>query len=327
MVRLYQKRCAEERLELAGCYRRIRELKDALRRERSDHNHLFANHSASIILAESRRKMGDIRKSLTSEHAQANKKAETLRKLEHALSIFVDGEAEALADWVLRTGQTYDHSWEALADMQHFRVPTRLLDWTEVPLFAVYFALRMEHSSDTLMSEESNDYWHACIKLWNNSPEPENPLPFPSEDLLDSLYEACIWVLNPYLLAERVTGESRVFDYTVLSEFDYRDSFLRGLDSKWPWKGPVPMYAPWKDERRRAQQSMFTVFGRSRDPLEVQHRSVVRKVCLTRNAAVYAVHQLHHLAGIERFALFRDKDALGDRIASSFIIRPTAGTP
>jgi FRG domain len=37
--------------------------------------------------------------------------------------------------------QHRDNDWELLFDMQHYRIPTRLLDWTEVLGIAVFFAL------------------------------------------------------------------------------------------------------------------------------------------------------------------------------------------
>jgi hypothetical protein len=42
-------------------------------------------------------------------------------------------------------------TWDWIFLMQHYRVPTRLLDWTETPLVALYFAVNDQSSADGVM--------------------------------------------------------------------------------------------------------------------------------------------------------------------------------
>src|SRR5262249_39579679 len=83
--------------------------------------------------------------------------------------------------------------WEWLFLMQHYGVPTRLLDWTESPLVALYFAV--EESNDPTSSAVWCVYPHELNKISNVNLSPPEDIPSFGHDE----------VLNAYL-PSRVIG-------------------------------------------------------------------------------------------------------------------------
>lgn len=129
-----------------------------------------------------------------------------------------------------------DSSWHDLFYMQHYGFPTRLLDWSQNPLVALYFAVE-----DNLTSRAKG--------------KPET--------------DAVIWMLNPTVWNEEVTpvtkpGSSQVFTMTDDSLTSYRPPGRpTGM-----WEPPVAMRAPHNSRRIVAQRGTFVVFGSDLRPME-----------------------------------------------------------
>jgi hypothetical protein len=123
-----------------------------------------------------------------------------------------------------------DDYWERLFFMQHFRIPTRLLDWTENPFIALYFAL-------TSKSETSDG-------------------------------DSAIWILDPVAWNGKSLDHMKFKD-GILSTDDTRLDYLKpGSTVVTMNADPVAIYGFHNTARIVAQRGVFTIFGKDTDCLE-----------------------------------------------------------
>jgi hypothetical protein len=121
--------------------------------------------------------------------------------------------------------------WEYLFVMQHYGVPTRLLDWSENALLALYFALSGAAKTDFAADAA---VWILDPALWNSetftSMSPPGKALYASDDALNN--------------------------YEPKREIDNMGA------------GIAAMYALYNNPRIAAQQGVFTVFGKVKDSME-----------------------------------------------------------
>lgn len=127
--------------------------------------------------------------------------------------------------------------WEILFFMQHYGIPTRLLDWTENPFIALYFALTT-----------------AAYDIVNRKR-------VYSED-------CAVWVLDPAIW-NRESLKDFSFDKSILS---VEDDFVNAFKPKTQYANirekPVAIFGTHNSPRIVAQRGVFLVFGKKIKPME-----------------------------------------------------------
>jgi hypothetical protein len=117
--------------------------------------------------------------------------------------------------------------WERLAFMQHYGVPTKLIDWTTNPTAAIYFALAFRAES-----RKELDKPH-------------------------------IWVLNPFGL-NGLSGPRMIFD-NMDEPTDLK--FERQSGHDWPHKWPIAIAVDWRNIRIEHQQGYLRTMANTRSHL------------------------------------------------------------
>jgi hypothetical protein len=193
-------------------------------------------------------------------------------------------EKNLFARFQMRAGELLpprlESSWEVLSVMQHYGVPTRVMDWTESLFVALYFALEYKDE--------------------NRSP--------------------CIWLLNPFELNKASLGRSVIFDQVDRLQKNAHEhayeAFIEKISSKqdgWPPELPVATTPIWGHVRVLSQRGFFTIQGTDSNPLDQQAKArglnIVRQIKIPDDAHA-PLRQLLKQAGMDHYSLFPDLEGL-----------------
>ncbi|HHA2744224.1 TPA: FRG domain-containing protein [Stenotrophomonas maltophilia] len=155
-----------------------------------------------------------------------------------------------------------------LFHMQHYGIPTRLLDWSTNPFIALYFALSSPREEDCNPAVWVLDPWD-----WNRA-----------------VFKRKSWSDRG---PAHVT-DSAVHPYHPKENYDARD--LSDIDPD-----PVAVIGVYNTERMRAQRGVFTFFGKETEPMEavaesynMNNQQLVR-IEIDKDAADEVFNRLFHM--------------------------------
>lgn len=186
-----------------------------------------------------------------------------------------------------------DNYKEWLFLMQHHGLPTRMLDWTESCLVALYFAI------NTFTEEEIS-----------------------SDDINDPI----VWMLNPLLLniKEKSLGANKFPNVYGTSDKKVNANCKLAFDDKKDENAtvlPIAIKTRWIDDRMSSQKSCFTIHGTEKIPLEnlIKDDSdhILTKYIINKARIKDILNQLK-LCGITHYTVFPDLDGLSREIRKEF---------
>lgn len=207
----------------------------------------------------------------------------------------------------LNSGSSTQSSWVKLTEMTHYRVPTRMLDWTKSLLTALYFAI--EYYIDSLEDD--------LIKGVSLSKEPK----------LDRNFNPVVYILSPYRLSEaskdkycELFKDSRkILSIQNYPDLDYFQCHLR--KNSWPFQHPIPIIPPWENQRIIAQKGFFTFHGNDENALDKQ---------FSKNDGIYSSVEIPIEAiqcilimlidsDVTKYEIYRDLDTLAHYLKRKYL--------
>lgn len=206
----------------------------------------------------------------------------TLRKVENETR----EEFIVRAPIYLESSQSVVDDWEWYFLMQHFRAPTRLLDWTEGSLLALYFAVK------------------------DNA----------------GLYDAAVWALDPYELNRIAINRTEVIPPSATGLHADARRVRRWLPKRFQKNVTLPdkplAVLPTHSARRiSTQRSCFTVHGKDfcgLDRLVERTDDPVLVKIVIPSFSVLGIHRELQASGIDETTIFPDLEGLGRSLCAKW---------
>lgn len=199
------------------------------------------------------------------------------------------GEASLIADFLTYFGNYTSTrpktAFEFYALMQHYGLPTRLLDWSLSPLIALYFALEGESDSSSRV----------------------------------------IWAMHPHFLNEKSIGDAMIVapsGFAKSSIENYLPKYLRDNDHEDVPSNPVAVALPFTNQRITSQKGAFTIHGFGRESIdeycERMGSNAIIKITLTNENLRDRILNSLYTIGIKEDDVYQDLGSLSRRLIREY---------
>jgi hypothetical protein len=191
---------------------------------------------------------------------------------------------------------------EYLHMMQHYRCPTRLLDWTEGALIALYFAIR------TSRGEMHKELPKPCV--WMLNPSWLNYVNDVTIDHPETKEDKSLVLYSDQWSTEKYDQDKIVYKYYLKSEHELA-------------KLPIAIFPPYIDVRVVAQKSVFTIHGADKDGFknlaDNSADAQIAKILITSDAGeLKRIGMDLKLSGITETTVFPDLEGLSREVQSEY---------
>lgn len=212
--------------------------------------------------------------------------------------------------------------------MKHVNLPTRLLDWTESPLFALYFAVKSAKEVDSepvvwSLNPKALNY-HSIYNYKGDDLSNENPISKLS--IFPNTWKDTGPGIGNIRLAFRESHEKKCL-FCFLREHGVAVWRFPKIDKKGCFrcratKNPIAIQLTYCHPRMSAQKGCMTVHGTDSgaledivDPVFIKHRHLVKYIF---KGSVDKIRNALHSAGITESVIYPDLLGLAEELKERF---------